>query len=73
MVVIMSKELLDKINLWSATTIGQIQRIPESHLNRLIAGQLKACIKAHGPITPDNIGSAAKRISCQLLAVVNSK
>jgi len=61
-------KLLTSINSWSASTINQIKMIPETHLNRMIAGQLKTCIKAHGPITNAQIGSAAKRISSQLLA-----
>jgi len=31
-------------------------------LERAIAGALRAAIKDHGPITPEHIGSAVKRI-----------
>lgn len=64
------EKILSLINTWSATTINQIKAIPEAQLNRMIAGQLRTCIKAHGPITNDQIGSAAKRIATQLLAAL---
>jgi hypothetical protein len=35
-------------------------------LERAIAGALRDAIRAHGPITPARIGSAAKRIAGQL-------
>lgn len=65
------KEILELVNQWSAATINQLRNIPEAHLNRMVAGQLKNCIKAHGPITSACVGSAAKRITNQLLGVVN--
>lgn len=65
-----SEHILETINKWSATTIKQIHNIPESHLNRIIAGQLRSCIKAHGNITPELIGSAAKRIANSLLGEI---
>jgi hypothetical protein len=34
----------------------------DDSLERAIAGALRAAIKAHGPITPEHIGSATKRI-----------
>lgn len=34
----------------------------EDSLERAIAGALRDAIKSHGPITPDKIGSAVKRI-----------
>ena len=38
----------------------------EESLERAIIGALRAAIKDHGPITPEHIGSAAKRILGQL-------
>jgi hypothetical protein len=64
------EDLLKLINSYSVTTIGQVKNIPESHLNRIIAGNLRSTIKAHGPITMEHIGSASKRIANQLLSVV---
>jgi hypothetical protein len=61
-------KVLALVNSYSAITLNQIKAIPESQLNRMIAGQLKTCITAHGPITNEGIGSAAKRIATQLLA-----
>lgn len=37
-------------------------------LERRIAGALRVAISAHGPITADTVGSAAKRVAGQLLA-----
>jgi hypothetical protein len=37
-----------------------------SNLERIVAGALRAAIHDHGPITLDQIGSAAKRIVGQL-------
>ncbi len=62
-------ELTEVVNRYSVKTIKQLKSIPESHLNRIIAGQLRACIKTHGPITLEFIGSAAKRIANQLLGM----
>lgn len=39
-------------------------------LERVIVGALRAAIRDHGPITPETIGSAAKRIAGNL---VNAK
>lgn len=63
-------EITEVINKYSIKTIKQIKQIPESHLNRIIAGNLKSCIKAHGNISPELIGSAAKRITNQLLSIL---
>ncbi len=63
-------EVTDVINRYSVKTIKQIKTIPEAHLNRIIAGQLRSCIYAHGPISNEFIGSAAKRISTALLAML---
>ncbi len=68
-----SKKLLKAINSWSATTIKQIDTIPEIHLNKIIAGQLSSCITAHGNITPKHIGSVSKRMTKQILAIVRDK
>jgi hypothetical protein len=38
----------------------------DESLERAIVGALRATIKDHGPITPDKIGSAVKRILGQL-------
>jgi hypothetical protein len=38
----------------------------DDSLERAIIGALRATIRDHGPITPDKIGSAAKRILGQL-------
>lgn len=35
---------------------------PDDSLERAIAGALRATIRDHGPITPERIGSAVKRI-----------
>lgn len=35
-------------------------------VERQIAGALRSCIQAHGPITADRIGSATKRAAHQL-------
>lgn len=63
-------EIAEVINRYSVKTIKQIKAIPEAHLNRIIAGQLRSCIKAHGPITLEFIGSAAKRIANDLLGMI---
>lgn len=39
-----------------------------ARIERLVAGALRSCIEAHGPITPEWIGSAAKRVISQLKA-----
>lgn len=38
-----------------------------------VAGAIRDCIKQHGPITPDFIGSATKRICGQLLQVIKEE
>jgi hypothetical protein len=63
----MTAHLLENINSWSINTIRQLEEIPRTHLTKLIAGQLRACIDAHGPITKEVVGSAAKRIAHSLL------
>ncbi len=63
-------KVLQAVNQYSATTISQIKGIPEAQLMRMISGQLRTTIKAHGPITMEQIGSASKRIATQLLAVL---
>ena len=63
----MTQKILKQINTYSASTLAQIKNIPESHLTKLIAGNLKSTIHAHGPIHPKDIGSAAKRIANNLL------
>lgn len=63
-------ELTEIVNSYSVTTLKQLKQIPETHLIRIIAGNLRTCIKAHGPITVEHIGSAAKRITNQLLSVL---
>lgn len=63
-------KLLEIVNKHSAATLNQLKNIDEAHLVRIIAGQLKSTIKVHGPVTMENIGSAAKRIACQLLSVI---
>jgi len=35
-----------------------------------VSGAIRECIKAHGPITPEFIGSASKRICGQLLQII---
>jgi hypothetical protein len=68
----MSEEkILKTINEYSATTIGQIKNIPEAHLTKIVAGNLRNTIDAHGDITKSGIGSAAKRIANQLLGIVS--
>lgn len=66
-----SGSLVEIVNKHSVATLNQLKNIDEAHLVRIIAGQLKTTIKAHGPIDLDGIGSAAKRIACQLLSVVH--
>lgn len=39
-----------------------------SDLERQVIGALRSTIEAHGPITKEQIGSAAKRIAGQLTA-----
>ena len=63
-------KLLEHINTYSHTTIKQIQNIPEVHLIKIVAGNLKSTIDAHGDITKNEIGSAAKRIANQLLGLI---
>jgi hypothetical protein len=41
-----------------------------SNLERIVAGALRAAIHDHGPITADQIGSAAKRVVGQLRGAV---
>ncbi len=36
------------------------------HLERVVSGGLISCIKAHGPVTRNFVGSAAKRIAQNL-------
>lgn len=64
------EEITNIVNSYSITTLKQIKQIPESHLNRIIAGNLRSCIKAHGAVTLEHIGSAAKRITNQLLSIL---
>lgn len=66
----MDDKLLEHINAYSHTTLKQIQNIPEVHLTKLVAGNLKSTIDAHGDITKNEIGSAAKRIANQLLGII---
>jgi hypothetical protein len=46
------------------------QTPPDDRLERAIVGALLATIRDHGPITPEHIGSATKRI---LGALVNAR
>lgn len=47
---------------------------PETNwLERQVAGALRSTIDAHGPITPQWIGSAAKRVTAQIEAEVKRK
>jgi hypothetical protein len=62
-------KILEHINNYSATTLKQIQAIPEVHLTKIVAGNLRSTIDAHGDITKHHIGSAAKRIANHLLGV----
>jgi hypothetical protein len=41
----------------------------EKRIERAIVGALRNAIDAHGPITPEWTGSAAKRVRCQLAAL----
>lgn len=43
-----------------------LSAVPADDLERALAGALRSAIKAHGPIGPENIGSAVKRIVGQL-------
>lgn len=43
------------------------------HLDRLVTGSLKDAIHVHGAITPDRIGSAAKRMAGQIHAVMRAQ
>lgn len=42
------------------------------HLDRLVTGSLKDAIHAHGTITPERIGSAAKQMAGQIHAVLHA-
>lgn len=42
----------------------------EAKVRRLIGGALKSTISAHGAISQELIGSATKRIYCQLVASI---
>lgn len=64
---IQEESILKTINNYTIQTLNQIKAIPEAHLTRIISGQLRSCIDAHGPITLETIGSAAKRITNTLL------
>lgn len=48
----------------SVRMVGEVD--PMTNLERIVAGALRAAIKDHGPITPEQIGSATKRIVGQL-------
>ena len=63
-------KLIKLINGYSVSTLKQLKNIPEQHLTRIVSGQLKSTIKAHGDITTTNLSSAAKRIVTQLLGVL---
>ena len=67
----MTEKILDQINNYSATTLSQIRNIPETHLTKIIAGNLKTTIDAHGDINKSGIGSASKRIANQLLGLLS--
>lgn len=41
-------------------------------IERAISGALRSAIRAHGPITPEHIGSAAKRIAGNLANVAST-
>lgn len=47
-----------------------IVRMDRPRLERIVVGCLRATILAHGPITEEWIGSAAKRVAAQLIADV---
>lgn len=66
----MDDKLLEHINTYSHTTLKQIQNIPEVHLTKIVAGNLRSTIDSHGDITKNEIGSAAKRIANQLLGII---
>lgn len=53
-------QLLEEVRAWRAGAAPA----PEdaAALERTIAGALRSAVHDHGPITPDKIGSAAKRI-----------
>jgi hypothetical protein len=44
-----------------------------SAIERQIAGALRSCIHAHGPITAQTLGSAAKRVYSQVSSWANEK
>jgi hypothetical protein len=41
-------------------------------LRRLISGALRSCINEHGPITKNEVGSAAMRIESQLRGYIGT-
>lgn len=45
----------------------------EPQIMRIVAGALKSCIENHGPITPDLVGSASKRITKQFKATIEER
>jgi len=46
--------------------------IQQTEIHKIVVGALKNAIDAHGPITKDLTGSAAKRITAALLAHIKS-
>lgn len=55
---------------WDLTTAGRIVlsdlRRDRAALERQVIGALRSCIDVHGPITPNELGSAARRVVGQL-------
>lgn len=43
----------------------------EERAFRIVLGQLRSCVQAHGPITMELLGSASKRVSTALNGSVN--
>ena len=55
-------------NFWKEDLTEKSSSIQQIQLHRIVVGQLRNAVNTHGPITLDLIGSAAKRITAQLMA-----
>lgn len=60
------KELREKLLHARGLAGTKPEQPTEARLMRTIAGQIQSAINEHGPVTPENKSSAAKRVMCDL-------
>jgi len=70
--VLKERRKIKKIAETRIVSIEEVDKLKVEALDKLIAGALRDCIKSHGDITPEFIGSATKRISSSISGALKS-